>query len=239
MAEFHRRSLGCIRRHFSRENRLEDDRMRRFQPQFSRTLAAGSLAALATLTTAAARAEGIIKHPGDHPDYGVELEPHGLLEWDNYWWGGTGFGLGMHAVIPFLDNGPVSTINNNMGIGFGLDWGHFSDNGCGWAYRGFRGALPLGCDVTANSLLFPVYVQWNFFFTKVVSVFGEAGFGIYHDWVSYAPPGGCPFAYGCSDSRTGAFPYFEGGGRFLFGDSVGLLVRIGYPMLTVGVSILL
>ena len=128
--------------------------MRRFQPQFSRTLAAGSLAALATLTTAAARAEGIIKHPGDHPDYGVELEPHGLLEWDNYWWGGTGF-------------------------------------------------------------------------------------GIYHDWVSYAPPGGCPFAYGCSDSRTGAFPYFEGGGRFLFGDSVGLLVRIGYPMLTVGVSILL
>lgn len=215
--------------------------MHRFQRYVSRALVASSLAAVSTLTAAAAHAEGIIKNPGDHPQYAVELEPHGLLQWDNYWWGGTGFGLGMHAVIPFLDNGPVSTINNNMGIGFGLDWGHFSDNGCGWAWRGRNiGPFVNGCDASANSLLFPVYVQWNFFLTKVVSVFGEGGFGIYHDWVSWTPPGGCPVGYGsCSNSATGAFPYFEAGGRFLFGDSVGLLVRMGYPMLTVGVSILL
>ena len=145
----------------------------------------------------------------------------------------------MHAVIPFLDNGPVSTINNNMGIGFGLDWAHFSDNNCGYYYGG-PGFNRFGyCNVSANSLLFPVYVQWNFFFTKVVSVFGEAGFGIYHDWASFPPTAGCPINSNCSSSYTGVSPYFEGGGRFLFGDSVGLLVRIGYPFLTVGVSILL
>jgi hypothetical protein len=213
--------------------------MPQFQRHLSRALAAGSLAALVTLTTATAQAAGIIKNPGDHPDYAVELEPHGLIAWDNYWGGGTGFGLGMHAVIPFLDNGPVSTINNNMGIGFGLDWAHFSDNNCG-AYYGGPGFNRFGyCNVSANSLLFPVYVQWNFFFTKVVSVFGEAGFGIYHDWASFPPSAGCPIGFNCSSSYTGVFPYFEGGGRFLFGDSVGLLVRIGYPFLTVGVSILL
>jgi hypothetical protein len=59
--------------------------MHRFQRHLSRTAAAGSLAAVATLMTAVpAHAEGIIKHPGDHPSYGVELEPHGLLAWDNY-----------------------------------------------------------------------------------------------------------------------------------------------------------
>jgi hypothetical protein len=203
----------------------------------SSALIAVSLTILATVTAVDARAEGIIKNPGDHPKYSVELEPHGLIDWDNYWWGSTGFGLGMHAVIPFLDNGPVSTINNNMGIGFGLNWSHFSGNNCGFFYNGrgqpvFNG---VACDVSANSLKFPVYVQWNFFFTKVVGVFAEAGFGIYHDW--FSPPGGCPVGYSCND--TGAFPYFEGGGRFLFGDTVGLLVRIGYPYLTIGASFLL
>jgi hypothetical protein len=39
-------------------------------------------------------------------------------------------------------------------------------------------------------------------------------------------------------SDFGAFPYFHGGGRFLFGDTIGLTVRIGYPYLTLGMSIL-
>jgi hypothetical protein len=110
-------SLRCLRPQFSREKRMENERMRRPHCHLT-TLAAGSVALLAALTAVDARAAGIIKNPGDHPKYAVELEPHGLLDWDNYWWGGTGYGLGMHAVIPFLDNGPVSTINNNMGIGF-------------------------------------------------------------------------------------------------------------------------
>jgi len=76
-------------------------------------------------------------------------------------------------------------------------------------------------------------------------VFGEAGFGLEHTWWNATYPGGncntliygpnCEF----STSDFGAFPYFHGGGRFLFGDTVGLLVRIGYPYVTLGVSILL
>jgi hypothetical protein len=210
--------------------------MRR-SPRYSCALLAGSLTILALLTTEEARAAGIIRNPGDHPKYAVELEPHGLLDWDNYWWGDTGFGLGMHAVIPFLDNGPVTTINNNMGIGFGLNWAHFSDDACARYFNGrnFVG----GCDVSANSIKIPVFVQWNFFFTKVVGVLAEGGFGIYHDWTEYTPAGGCPLGASCSASHTGVFPYFEGGGRFLFGDTVSLIVRIGYPYLTVGAGFML
>jgi len=200
---------------------------------------ATALAALVTFATTAARAEGIIKNPGDHPKYAVELEPHGLLEWDGYYWGGTGYGLGLHAMIPFVDNGPVSTINNNMGIGFGLDWGHFSEDNCGVFFNG-RGAIVNGvCNGTENMLLFPVYVQWNFFLTKVVSVFGEAGFGIEHAWWNWDANVGCPAGYYCGANHTGAFPYFEGGGRFIFGDTAGILVRIGYPYFTVGADFLL
>jgi hypothetical protein len=216
--------------------------MSRLQRHLSPALAALALGGSITLSTAEAGAAGIIKNPGDHPNYSVELEPHGLLRWDNYWWGGTGYGLGMHAVIPFLDNGPVSKINNNMGIGFGLDWAHYSiDN---WYYAG-NCAGPAGFCYGAygNSFLFPVYVQWNFFLTQVVSVFGEAGFGLEHDSFSLDYPGGCPATrfgyYGCSSTHFGPFPLFEGGGRFLFGDTIGLTVRIGWPILSVGMSILL
>jgi hypothetical protein len=140
----------------------------------------------------------------------------------------------MHAAIPIVDNGPVSTINNNMAIGFGLDWSHFSEGNC---FINGRGVIINGvaCNGSMNTLRFPVYAQWNFFFTKVVGVLAEAGFGIYHSWYEF-DAAVCP---GCSNSHTSAFPYFEGGGRFLFGDSVGVVVRIGYPFLTVGATFLL
>lgn len=221
----------------------EDDRMRRITSHLCPALVGSALAALLTLTASPSEAAGIIKNPGQHPNYSVELEPHGLLGWNNYWWGGTGYGLGMHAVIPFLDNGPISKINNNMGIGFGLDWVHYETDS--W-YYGNCGRLGPGfvnyCNAYGNSFIFPVYVQWNFFLTEVVSVFGEPGFALAHHTFSLDYPGGCPVNfgyYGCSSSHFGPMFYFEGGARFLFGDTVGLTVRIGYPFLTVGVSILL
>jgi hypothetical protein len=221
--------------------------MRRITSHLCPALVGTALAALVTLTASPSEAAGIIKNPGQHPNYSVELEPHGLIGWRNTYWGGTGFGLGMHAVIPFLDNGPISKINNNMGIGFGMNWVHHSGPDYWYGYCGFGpGPNRFGCgDMAANSLMFPVFVQWNFFLTDIVSVFGEAGFGLEHTWWSADyPPGTCNaaiFGPNCnySVSDFGAFPYFHGGGRFLFGDTVGLLVRIGYPYLTLGVSILL
>ena len=214
--------------------------MRQLTAHLNSALTASALAALVTLVPATVRAEGIIKHPGDHPKYSVELEPHGLLDWDSYYWGGTGYGLGMHAVIPLVDNGPVSTINNNIGIGFGFDWSHFSNDNCGFYINRGGGVVINGnlCNASSNTFRFPVYAQWNFFFTKVVGVFAEAGFGIYHSWWELDNNAVCPAGY-CGSNHTGAFPYFEGGGRFLFGDTVGILVRIGYPFFTVGAGFLL
>lgn len=214
--------------------------MHRFARLLAPVCAATALSAL-TFATTDVHAAGIIRNPGDHPSYGVELEPHLLLAWDNHWWGGTGYGLGMHAVIPFLDNGPIDRINNNMGIGFGLDWAHYSTD-TWYGYCGGVGPGFYACNAYGNSLLFPVYVQWNFFLTDIVSVYGEAGLGIVHDWFNVDYPGPCPLRfgyYGCSNSNTGVFPYFEGGGRFLFGQTIGLNVRLGWPFLSVGMSILL
>lgn len=202
-------------------------------------------AAVVALATTDARAAGIIRNPGDHPKYGVELEPHGLLRWNTYYYGDTGFGLGFHAVIPLMDNGPIQKINNNMGIGFGFDWAHYSENYC-FGYGPFfvRGVpANAGCSAYGNAFMFPVFMQWNFFLTEIVSVYGEAGFGISDETYGFNNYylGACPVGVDCSTSGSHleAFPYFEGGGRFLFGDTVGLMVRIGYPLLTVGAVFLL
>jgi hypothetical protein len=178
-----------------------------------------------------------IKRPGAHPDYSVELEPHGLLQWGGEPWWDEGFGLGMRVTIPFFHNGPIKKINNNMGIGFGLDLAFF--DGCNerwwnqWNYA-------YGRNCSAQDWMFPVVMQWNFFFTDVISVAGEAGFGISHergswDYPCNAPGGWCEYHW----SDTSADVHFSGGGRFLFGDTVGLFVRLGHPYISVGASILL
>ena len=68
-----------------------------------------------------ARAESIIKNPGDHPTYSVELEPHGLLGWGHLY-RGNGLGLGARLTIPIVQNGFVPKINNSVGISFGFAW---------------------------------------------------------------------------------------------------------------------
>ena len=73
-----------------------------------------------------------------------------------------GLGAGVRATIPFLQDGPVPGINNNMGIGLGADYAYRSDNHC----TGIR---------SANGLTIPVVLQWNFFLLRRLSVFGEVG----------------------------------------------------------------
>lgn len=95
----------------------------------------------------------LIEHPGDHPNYRVELEPHanagyGLLD--------SGYvGAGFRASIKILDPGPVKTINDTFAITFGGDI-FSAKNGKPFFW-------------------IPVGVQWNFFFTQSWSAFGEAG----------------------------------------------------------------
>lgn len=183
-----------------------------------------------------------IKSPGSHVRYDAELEPHGLIVWDGPVGLNDGFGLGLRASIPLFHNGPIKKINNNMAIGFGLDFS-FYDNPCGgvWRYR-YRGdviVLGRGVDCSAWSIWLPVVLQWNFYVTDLITVFGEPGFAISHTRVSWD---GCldnNVLCDGSDSETNFHPFvLFGGAKFMFGRSVGLTVRIGYPYLSVGASFL-
>lgn len=190
---------------------------------------------------AVAHAQNIVRQPGNHPDYSIEIEPHLAFQWADRIGANDGFGPGARFNIPFLRNGPISTINNNMAITFGLDL-TFGDGGYGYCYDRYDPTyrIPNGaCNVT--ELWLPVAVQWNFFLTKVISVFGEGGFAIAHrrwnyDWFcngNGAPP--CARSYSSTDLEL----IIGGGARFMFSDKIGATVRVGFPMLTAGINFLL
>lgn len=115
---------------------------------------AASLAAVAVTLSASSAAladEMIIKRPGAHPNYLLDIEPHGVLgSGDN-----TDFvGPGARFTLILVDNGFVKSINNNVGIGIGADLLHTKH---------------------ADVLFIPVVMQWNFFLSQNWSVFGEPG----------------------------------------------------------------
>jgi len=173
----------------------------------------------------------MIKQPGNHPIYSVELEPHLAIQWDRGWHTrGSGAGPGFRASIPFVRNGPIPQINNNIGISFGVDWAYFS--GCD--------GQPNSADCHVSEFWFPVLAQWNFFFTPIVSAFGEVGGAMVSRRFAYGE--GCP-ALNDADCRYSNFdifqPVFYAGGRFLFAPTIGLVVRIGTPSLTIGADFLL
>lgn len=191
---------------------------------------------------ALASAQSEIKQPGNHANYSAELEPHLVVQWNDYAPCGTdAFGPGFRATIPFLQNGPIPKINNNMGIGFGLDWAHsgISNNCAAYYYNN----VYYGNGFTADIFTIPVVVQWNFFLTRSISVFGEGGLTITHtryDQGYYN--NGCNAVNGfcrTTFSDTGVDPTFAAGGRFMVSDSIGFLLRLGFPYVSAGVSILL
>ena len=188
------------------------------------------------LLASPAFASAQIKQPGAHPRYSVELEPHLLVQWSETC-ASDGFGPGFRATIPFLDNGPIPKINNNMGIGFGLDWAHSGLNSRCPAY--YRMGVYYGDGYKADIWQVPVVVQWNFFLVPKVSVFGEAGMVFQHrryDGAYRCDPGNICYGPGTENGWDASFAV---GGRFLVSDSVGFLLRVGYPYLSAGVSILL
>jgi len=178
----------------------------------------------------AAEGASVIKQPGLHPFYEFEIEPHMLIAWDNSRWHGSSFGLGARADVPIIQQGPIETINNGMAIGFGLDWAF---GGC----DNWNAADPNYYDCSYNAIYLPVVLQWNFYMTDIITVFGEPGFVIRHAWASwdYNLPSGTGSG---SDSTTDAVANFTFGAKFMFGRRSGLTVRMGYPFLTIGGSFL-
>jgi hypothetical protein len=175
---------------------------------------AGLITAICLLTSGIdeARAENLITQPGAHNQYSWELEPQLVLAVDGGRWnrgcnnngcyGANSFGPGVRVSIPFMHNGPIDTINNNIGISFGAST-TFSGN-------------------NTTTLNLPVAFQWNFYFTDIISVLGEAGLNT-------------AFGMWRGGSDLWIEPLIQGGGRFQFG-KVGVLVRVGYPLLSVGAN---
>jgi hypothetical protein len=198
----------------------------------SRLVAAAAFLTVVGIGTRA-DAQMIIKTPGDHPEYKVELSPHLDFGWTNRYYASSGFGLGFRATIPIVQNGFIPNLNNSVGISFGLDWLRYS--GCyGAYYNGFD------CG-GASYFLFPVAMQWNFWLTPHFSVFGEPGFYIYHgvfdDYCNDPRFKGTAFNCGYP-TRTGVDFALWGGGRYHFNDTIALTARIGYPTFDAGVSFL-
>ncbi len=197
-------------------------------------------ALLLMLAPGTAGAQSVIKQPGNHPNYTVEIEPHLALQWANRLGNNEGIGPGARFNIPFVHNGPIKTINNSMGITFGLDV-TFGD-GDFYCWRNDRDFfLRRGEDCDVTEFWFPVAMQWNFWLTKVISVFGEPGLAVVHrrwDYNYYCAPGStqlCDYDYDDTDIEF----VFWGGGRFMFSDNIGATVRLGFPMITAGINILL
>jgi hypothetical protein len=177
-----------------------------------------------------ARAQSIIKNPGDHPDYRVEIEPHLNFGWANLY-GSNGLGVGARFSIPIVQNGFIRNLNNSVAISFGLDWLRYSN--CYYYIRNDG----YGCG--ASYFIFPVAMQWNFWLTPRWSVFGEPGLYLYHgvfdDYCgSINNPGPCGYP-----TRNGVDFAFYAGGRFHISDTFALTLRIGYPTLSFGLSFML
>ena len=169
----------------------------------------------ASLAAGSARAEeSVIKNPGDHPDYHFEAEPHGVIGFAGPFGSGLLGGVGFRGTIPIVQNGFIKKINNSVGIGFGAD-------------IGFNGTV-----------FIPVVMQWNFWLSTHWSVFGEPGLGL-----AFGEDRGRGRRVGRwwsdDNGRTGFYPLvLFAGGRYHFNEKIALTMRIGFPVVSVGVSFL-
>jgi hypothetical protein len=191
-----------------------DARCGKWSPTEMRKLLAplGVIAGLAVSSPAVA--DGTIRSPGDHPDYHVDIEPHGILGSGFYGYGFVGFGGGIRFSIPLCKNCFIPKINNNVAISFGADAAFYP-------LRDF-GPSPW-------FLFLPVALQWNFFVAKKWSIAAEPGFT---PWVDVSGDT-------CGGTRNcwSLWPSLAFVGRYHFTERVALTMRVGFPeFFNVGVS---
>ena len=180
-----------------------------------------SAMALLSVSVGAQADQSVIKRPGAHPNYVFEAEPHLAFGFIDGAGDGNddGFGPGFRGTIELVDNGFVKTINNTVGIGFGMDWLFYGDHCTGNGNN-------RNCH-DHDRIIFPVVMQWNFWLTRNWSVFGEPGISL-------------NIRDRHNDDNFDFDPIvFYAGGRFHFNDAISLTMRIGHPTFSVGVSFFL
>lgn len=182
-----------------------------------------------------ALAQGTLSRPNAHPKYSVEVSPHLALGVANPPGGGTGSGLGpgVRLSFPVMNRGFSSRINDSVALGVGLDW-VFHDSEAQFRGRctqfqnapnGTRVCVEIDGETGDSTYLYvPLVMQYNLWFHKRGSAFGEAGLSAY--------------ARGDSGAETdyGLSPVFQIGGRFELASGVFLTARLGYPLFTLGAS---
>jgi hypothetical protein len=186
-------------------------------------LALFTLAAI-VLASAPASAATIIKDPHP-PEYKLEIEPHLAVQYFGWDHSANGFGPGIRFSIPIVSPGFIPKLNNSVAISFGADLLHYTP-----AYKKCQGDF---CNEGPSYwvLYAPVAMQWNFWLTDKISVFGEPGILLRSDF------GKCDVAY-CGSRGSPFYPVFNAGARFHFWERVALTVRGGYPVgISVGASI--
>jgi len=194
-----------------------------------------SLILLGALSTAAS-VHAQIDRPGAHRGYSAELEPHLVLQWsDEPPWGSDGLGLGLRATFPVIQDGPVRTINNSLGVGVGFDWSHFGDN-C--RVPGAGGTI---YDCSGNDFWIPVVVQWNFFFSDLISAFPELGLALQHSsWNNAVCVRANNDWYYCGDGSDNDLELVLWlGVRFHLAENFALTLRLGTPSVLFGASFFL
>jgi hypothetical protein len=178
-----------------------------------------------------AHAQSTIRQPGNRPHYSFELEPElvlGPFEPPGAQ-AGDGYGAGVRGTIEIAPDGFLPKLNDSVGIGFGFDYLSYPSDPRGECTQFVTGAAGTRvCTATSGGsaayLYFPVVLQWNFWLHRKWSVFGEPGVALY-----YHRQRGLDFS-----------PFvIEAGGRYHFSDAVALTLRVGYPMVSLGVSFLL
>jgi hypothetical protein len=167
-----------------------------------------------------------IDRPGAHVDYRAEVEPHLVLQHTD----DDGVGVGLRASFPIIDNGPIRTINNSLALGVGFDWSHWDDE------------CPrfLDDDCDGNDFWVPLVVQWNFFFSDLISAFPEVGLALeYETWDNdYGDL--CRGNRYCDDDGDIDVEFVLWlGVRFHLARDFALTVRLGTPSILIGASFFL
>jgi hypothetical protein len=162
---------------------------------------------------AAAGEESIVKQPDQHPDYVAELEVHGLVAYS-----AGPLLIGRYGLLGF---GP------GFRATFRLLKDGFLPNVNDTVGVGVGADLVFDIDNDVR-LVTPVVLQWGFWLTKHWSVFGEPGVAV--EFPMSTPRGPEPIYL---------TPTLAIGGRYNFNDHVTLVLRLGYPISSFGVSFFL
>ena len=204
----------------------------RWIQRIERALLVVVVLALFMALPSSAFAQSTIRSRGARPSYGVELEPHLLATPFSPPGVGTGegFGLGARGTFEIVGDGFISTINDSVGIGVGLDWIHYdgSDVEAGGVCARVEQApngIPVCVEVASDTdyLWIPVVLQWNFWLHRKWSAFGEPGIALRLDDMD--------------EFHLSPFVLFVGG-RYHISDKVTLTLRLGYPAFSFGGSFL-